>query len=156
MRQKWNFFAERNFFLAAKTEISCRKAVFRRAESGEKRGFAGLFLSGWGVSAGKNGLTFCGRFRLRADAPVTFGRKAGPWRVQDERESAGRAADCPGGDAEYGRFSVRGRPCVRISDSRAVFFAVLSLCLFVKGGRLFPRMEGIPYFCAVICDRKSF
>ena len=28
--------------------------------------------------ADKNGLTFCGRFRLRADAPVTFGRKAGP------------------------------------------------------------------------------
>ena len=59
VRQKLDFFAERNLFLAAKTQISCRKEIHGRVESGEKRGFGRIFSSGWKPSACKTRLTFC-------------------------------------------------------------------------------------------------
>ena len=62
VRQKWNFFAERNFFLAAKTKISCRKEIPGRVESGEKRGFGRLFTSNLRPSACKIHLSFCKPF----------------------------------------------------------------------------------------------
>ena len=59
VRQKRDFFAERNLFLAAKTRISCRKEIHGSVESGEKRGFAWIFSSNWRLSACKTRLPFC-------------------------------------------------------------------------------------------------
>ena len=59
VRQKRDFFAERNSFLAAKTRISCRKEIPGSVERGKKRGFGRLFLSIWRLSACKIRLPFC-------------------------------------------------------------------------------------------------
>ena len=74
VRQKWNFFAERNLFLAAKTQISCRKGVHGSVESGEKRGFGRIFSPIWRSSACKIHLSFCKPFPSRADAGAALVR----------------------------------------------------------------------------------
>ena len=76
VRQKQDFFAERNFFLAAKTKISCRKEIPGSVESGEKRGFGRLFLSIWRISAYKIRLPFCKPFPRLADAGAASVRTA--------------------------------------------------------------------------------
>ena len=59
VRQKWNFFAERNLFLAAKTQISFSKEIPGSVERGEKRGFGRIFPSNWRPCACKIRLPFC-------------------------------------------------------------------------------------------------
>ena len=78
VRRKWDFFAERIFFLAAKTQISFSKEIFGSVENGENRGFGRIFSSIWRSSAHKIHLSFCKPFPSRADAGAAPVRMAFP------------------------------------------------------------------------------
>ena len=77
LRYKADFFAERNIFLSAKTEISCRKAVFGLLAGVEKRGFGWVFSSGRKAEACRSRLTDCRVGGGMADAAGDAMRKGG-------------------------------------------------------------------------------
>ena len=126
VRQKWNFFAERNLFLAAKTQISCRKGVHGSVESGEKRGFGRIFSPIWRSSACKIHLSFCKPFPSRADAGAALVRTVSRGGRQSVAESGFRLSSCIPAGPRGSRVSVRSRPCVRLRDSRGASFDVLT------------------------------
>ena len=126
VRQKRKFFAERNFLLAAKTKISCRKEIHGRVESGEKRGFGRLFPSNWRLFACKIHLSFCGHFPHPADAgaaPVRTAARGGRQNVAGTRLPAFILHSC--GPARFAYFRP-SRPCSRPRDSREAGFDVLT------------------------------
>ena len=126
VRQKWNFFAERNFLLAAKTKISCRKDVSGRVESGGKRGFGRLFPSGWGLSACKIQLSFCQPFPSRAGAGAAPVRMASLGGRQSVAQNGLRLSSCVPAGPRESRVSGRPRPRARLRDSRGGGFDVLT------------------------------
>ena len=130
VRQKRNFFAERNFLLAAKTQISCRKEVFGSVEDGEKRGFGRIFSSGWRLFASKIHLSFCKPFPSRADAGKAAVRTAFRGGRQSVAETGLRLSSCIPAGPRGSRASFRRRPCVRLRDSRGAGFDVLTKCHF--------------------------
>ena len=126
VRQKRNFFAERNFLLAAKTQISCRKEIFGSVENGEKRGFGRLFPSKWRPSACKTPLSFCNPFPPWADAGAASVRTAFRSGRQSVAETAFRLSFRISGNSQDSHISVRSRPCVRPRDSRETGSDVLT------------------------------
>ena len=130
MRSKWNFFAERNLFLAAKTEISCRKEIFRRVGSGWKAGFVPFFSSVWRLSAYRFHLTFCDGMRRKADSMRDTVRISPSGGFRLERETPSGLSSWFFVSAWESRISVRvppgGCPC----DSRASAFDTLTLWHF--------------------------
>ena len=126
MRQKRDFFAERNFFLAAKTRISCRKEIPGRVESGEKRGFGRLFLSIWRLSAHKIHLSFCNLPSRPADAGAVSVRTAFRGGRQSVAETGFPLSSCTSSGPRDSRVSVRTRPRARPRDSRGGGFDVLT------------------------------
>ena len=140
VRQKQNFFAERNFFLAAKTKISCRKDVSGSVESGEKRGFGRPFLSNWRLSAHKIHLSFCKLSPSRADAGAASVRTTLRGGRRSVAESGFRLSSCIPATVRESRIPVRPRPCIRPRDSRGAGFDVLTECHpgFSGGKRMSP------------------
>ena len=139
VRQKRDFFAERNLLLAAKTRISCRKEIPESVESREKRGFGRLFPSGWRPSACKIRLSFCKPFPSRADAGAATVRTASRGGRQSVAETASRLSSCIPAGPRDSRLSFQSRPCSRLRDSRGAGFDVLTkcysgFCLFVGSG----------------------
>ena len=126
VRQKRNFFAERNFFLAARTQISCRKEIPGSVESGEKRGFGPVFPSGWRPPACETHLSFCRLFPSRAARgrhPSARHPAAGG---KVSREPGFRLSSCISAGPRGSRISARARPCARPRDSRGAGFDVLT------------------------------
>ena len=140
VRQKRDFFPQRNFFLAAKPRISCRKEIPGRVESGEKRGFGRLFSSNWRLSAHKIHLSFCKHFPSRADAGAALVRTASRGGRQNVAESGFRLSSCIPATVRESRIPVRPRPCIRPRDSRGAGFDVLTECHpgFSGGKRMSP------------------
>ena len=140
VRQKRNFFAERNFFLAAKTKISCRKEIQGSVESWEKRGFGRLSSSNWRLSAHKIHLSFCKHFPSRADVGAALVRTASRGGRQNVAESGFRLSSCIPATVRESRIPVRPRPCIRPRDSRGAGFDVLTEChpRFSGGKRMSP------------------
>ena len=139
VRQKRDFFAERNLLLAAKTRISCRKEIPESVESREKRGFGRLFPSGWRPSACRIRLSFCKPFPSRADAGAATVRTASRGGRQSVAETASRLSSCIPAGPRDSRLSFQSRPCSRLRDSRGAGFDVLTkcysgFCLFVGSG----------------------
>ena len=128
VRQKRDFFAERNFFLAAKTKISCRKEIFRRLESGRKPGFGAVFSSGLAFSAYKIRLTFCAVSPFPPDAPPRVARTGGPLCRQEESPGGGAVTFCFSQAPPYSRIPAVSRPRVRPRDSREAAFDSLTEC----------------------------
>ena len=119
VRQKRNFFAERNFFLAAKTQISCRKEIPGSVESGEKRGFGPPFPSIWDFHPYKIRLTFCPAIPRPADAPTSVVRTSPPPPRQDGSGNGKSVSSCLPATPRESRVSVRApsRPVCAILAS---------------------------------------
>ena len=121
-RTKWNFFAERNEFLAAKTKKSCRKAVSKKPENEGNRGFGQYFPSGWSLTAYKIRLTFCPPFPLPTDTPPQFVRTKPLPPRQDESGSRKSVSSCNPVMPRESRILSRPPPHSRPRDSRAHAF----------------------------------
>ena len=127
VRQKRNFFPQRNFFLAAKTEFSFRKDVPGRVESGGKTGLLAAFSFWLEASRVQNPFVLLQAFfphgltrgrHPSARRPVPGGkvsRKPGLW-----------LSSCVPASSRDSRVYIRPRPCVRPCDSRGSDFDVLT------------------------------
>ena len=128
VRQKQDFFQQRKKFLSAKTEISCRKAIFRSAENRKKGGFGRLFRSRWNAEADKIKMTDCRPWHHTADTAKDSVR---PERVPGCQEATGKGKPASGRFGTSPRkshISARPRQPARTRHPRDAALDNLTLC----------------------------